>query len=566
MQDWKRALYLISGIGILVFFNSLFNGFVYDDGQQIVSNPLVHSFGNLPYFFMGGNFFDAGTGQILSVFYRPMPSVVFTLLYPFSGGQPFLFHLFQVLLHITNAFLVYLLFGKFFKKNLAIFLSLVFLVHPINQEVVAYISDLQENLFFFFGMVALLVSSSGVASLRKIFFVNFFLLLALLSKETATLFVPILFFSMYLWHKKTLTKYSIFSLLASTAVYLYLRFFVAHVVKITDALVPIMQATLLERITTMPAIAFYYVQTFSFPVQLALGHAWVVKQITLSNFYLPLFFDCMFFVFVFFLGRLLLKTERKNFSVYLFFTCWFVLGLSLHLQIIPLDATVADRWFYFPIVGLLGIFGTFCTLPWFKRMHKDLLLIAAIVILVLLSGRTIIRNTNWTDILTLCKHDLQFVPESYNVHSVCGSELLKIGQYEEAKKQYAVAAQLAPKWGANWYFYGLSFEYTKDVPRARAYYRRSIELSKEVNAYISLAATYLKYEHDPTQAKEIIEEGIHAYPRYQRLQVYLAVCEYELHHKEKALGIASKAHQSAPSTESQYVLNQIMNNQKIVLQ
>lgn len=53
-------------VGFLVFFNSLFNAFAYDDDLQIVSNPLVHSLVNIPYFFMGGSFFDAGTGQLLT--------------------------------------------------------------------------------------------------------------------------------------------------------------------------------------------------------------------------------------------------------------------------------------------------------------------------------------------------------------------------------------------------------------------------------------------------------------------------------------------------------------------
>lgn len=561
-----KVIHFIIIIGLVVFFNSLFNSFVYDDGLQIVSNPLVHSLVNFPYFFLGGTFFDAGTGQIISVFYRPILSTFFTFIYTISGGQPFMFHLFQLLLHITNACLVYILFTKFFKNTLSFFLALIFLVHPINQEAVVYISDLQENLFFFFGMITLLISASTITTIRKILLINVFLLLGLLSKETAILFIPVILFYMYIWQRASYAKGYFFSIVFTAGVYLYLRFFIAHVAKITDALVPIMQVPFTERLTTMPAIMYYYLKTFFFPSQLALGHSWVVKDFTIAQFYLPFFIDLLFLSFIYFLGTIIRKTHKKLFAVYLFFVCWFVLGLGLHLQIIPLDMTVADRWFYFPIVGLLGIFGVVFSLNWHIKIRKEIVLTVAVIIVILLSVRTMVRNTNWVNMLTLCQHDVQIVSEAYNVQSICGGELLKVGQFEEAKKHYEKAAVLAPKWGLNWYQYGLSYEYTKDIIKAREYYRKSIQLSSEVNAYVSLASTYLKYENDPKSAKKIVEEGLKKYPKYQRLQLYVAVCEYKSGNKQKALEIATKAHQTAPNNESQYVLTQISTNQEIKLQ
>ena len=36
---------------------------------------------------------------------------------------------------------------------------------------------------------------------------------------------------------------------------------------------------------------------------------------------------------------------------------YFSQKLGLHMQLIPLDLTVADRWFYFTMVGVLGLIG-----------------------------------------------------------------------------------------------------------------------------------------------------------------------------------------------------------------
>jgi protein O-mannosyl-transferase len=562
----KKILLFILCIGSIVYVNNLGNAFVYDDILQISENPLTHSLTNIHYFFMGGTFFDAATGQIANIFYRPMSSLFFTLLYTTGGGQPFIFHLFQLLLHMTNTYLVYLFLHKFFKSPLALFLSLVFLVHPINQESVSYISNLQEILFFFFGMSALLLTTQINLTKQKIIFLNMLLFFSLLSKETAIVFIPIIFFYTYFWQKKSFTPFYFLSILFTTLFYLYLRFFVVHVTPIINAIAPMMKATLAERITTIPSLIFYYLKTFFYPNDLALGHAWVVTTLDATNFYLPLFFDFIFFAIIFFIGAMFKKTNSKMFLPYLLFTLWFILGLVLHLQIIPLEITVADRWFYFPIIGLLGIIGTIFSFNWAKKINNNALILAGSIILLILSLRTMIRNTNWNTMATLCQNDLQIIPNSYSVQSVCASEFFKRGNYEEAKKHYQKATTLAPNWGSNWYEYGLTYEYTNNLTKAREYYKKSIQLNKEVNAYVSLASTYLTYEKDPEKAKKFIEEGLTSYPNYQRLQLYLAVCEDRLHNKQKAIEIATNAHQKFPTPESLYVLTQITNNQEVKLQ
>lgn len=559
-----KAIHIIVIVGIIVFGNMLFNSFVYDDDPQIISNPLVHSLSNLRYFFMGGTFFDEGSGQIIGIYYKPLLSTVFALNYTIFGPQPLPFHLFQLLLHIVNAFLIYILFRKFFNITISFIMSIIFLVHPINQEAVGYISALQEVLFFFFGMIALILSTNSSRNIKKIILINVFLFLGLLSKETAILFVPILFLYSYLFNKESFTKIYFFSITITTAFYLYLHFFVAHLAKITNAVLPIMKLSLLERMITMPAILFYYLKNFLWPNELAIQQVWIVKRVTFSQFYFPLITDVLFFLLIGLVGLFLLKSKKKMFFAYLFFLLWFLLGIVMHMQIIPLDATVAARWFYFPIIGLLGLLGTIVSsVTILNKAIKRLAIAVAVIVIILLSGKTIVRNTNWVNTLTLCIHDLPMSTDSYSLQAACASELLKVGRLREAQSHYAIAAKLAPEWGPNWYQYGVSYEYAKDIAKAREYYRKSIQLSNEVNGYVSLASTYLKYENNPQEAKKIVEEGLKSYPNYQRLQLYLAVCEYKLNNKQRALEIATRAYQTDPSPEAVYVLRQISNNEEV---
>ena len=47
----KKVIWIIVLVGFGVYFNSLFNGFVWDDEEQIVNNAIIQSMSNLPQIF-----------------------------------------------------------------------------------------------------------------------------------------------------------------------------------------------------------------------------------------------------------------------------------------------------------------------------------------------------------------------------------------------------------------------------------------------------------------------------------------------------------------------------------
>src|ERR1700722_16452791 len=154
-----KAIHWIVIVGLIVYCNSLFNGFIMDDTWQIVNNSIIHSLTNIPLFFSGSTF-DMGEAQMLAGnYYKPLMSLYFSILYTFFGATPFPYHLVQLILHILNSIFVFLLFKKFFTRPLSLFLSLIFLVHPINQEAAIYAADIQDILYFLFGIIALLIMS-----------------------------------------------------------------------------------------------------------------------------------------------------------------------------------------------------------------------------------------------------------------------------------------------------------------------------------------------------------------------------------------------------------------------
>lgn len=138
----KKAIMLIIIAGILVFFNGISNSFVGDDEAQIIENRLVHSVRNIPSFFAGGTFYNGGAQQLVGVYYKPLLNTIFSFIYTFFGPNFLAFHFFQIILHIINVCILFLFLKHFFGKSLSLILSLIFLVHPINNESVFYISAL----------------------------------------------------------------------------------------------------------------------------------------------------------------------------------------------------------------------------------------------------------------------------------------------------------------------------------------------------------------------------------------------------------------------------------------
>ena len=150
----KRVILIFSTIGILIYANSLFNPFFGDDNNQIKNNPSIHSILNIPSLFFQGTFPDV-IGNQRNNYYKPLLSSIYAMIYLFSGTNPFGYHLIQILIHIINGVLIYLIYTHSFTKKMSFLLALLFLIHPFNSESVIHISALQEPLFAIFGLTAL---------------------------------------------------------------------------------------------------------------------------------------------------------------------------------------------------------------------------------------------------------------------------------------------------------------------------------------------------------------------------------------------------------------------------
>lgn len=539
-----KVIHVLLFVGIITFANALFNPFVWDDSAYILDNPLTQSFNFFNYF--GNNIFN-NSGQ-----YRPLTIAYFALLHNLFGSIPFFFHFIQVLLHIINTCLLYILFKSVLNKRIAIFLGLIFLVHPMQVESVSYISSAGGALSFFFGMIALLLArSERNVSLTLLQYI--LLLSSVLVKESGILFFPLVIFYRWILRVKNIKKQIIY-ILSTAAIYLFIRIVIGNISIEGRPLIPIARLDFTERLINIPAVIFYYIKTFFYPSTLAIDQHWIVRHTTITDFYLPLILDFIFFTILLLLGVFIYRNRREIFSPYIFFCIWLVMGLAMYSQILPLDMTVADRWFYFGMAGILGFVGIFMQTfsKFVKNNNKTIIAILGILILVILMTRTIIRNYEWADYTRLYTHDIS-VSDNFLIQEEYAIDLVKDGKLNEALEPAKNSVEYFPH-EENLYNLGYIYEELGNLEKAKKYYSQALQATNYTpgethhnqNVYLRLARI-LVYSDDPNNSKKFIEEALKVYPNSDMLWLFLSLSEYKLQNKEAALAAVEHSYKLSPN-------------------
>src|SRR5208282_3099849 len=180
MNERMRVALLLA-VAMLVYGNTLLNGFTFDDDPYILRNPTVTNLS------IKGLFVPTRASNI----FRPVSFATFALNLAVGGGHPFGFHLFNLLLHAAVTLLLYLVLRKLLEgvqqgATVAWVAALLFAVHPIHTEAVASIVGRFELLAVGFLLAAWLLHLDDRPVLAVLCFA-----LALLSKESAVAFVPL---------------------------------------------------------------------------------------------------------------------------------------------------------------------------------------------------------------------------------------------------------------------------------------------------------------------------------------------------------------------------------------
>ena len=133
-------------------------------------------------------------------FYRPLQTVIFMLDALIGGEKPLFYHLSSLVIHILTVLSLYRLLKLLGIRNLtALFVALIFSVHPLLTAAVSWIPAMGDLLLGLFSLQLFIAFILYINSFKKTYLLlcSLFFLLAMFSKETAILLPLLLLF--YYW-------------------------------------------------------------------------------------------------------------------------------------------------------------------------------------------------------------------------------------------------------------------------------------------------------------------------------------------------------------------------------
>jgi protein O-mannosyl-transferase len=503
-NNWKYIIFLFAAVGFLIYGTSFNNPFILDDEFQILKNQNVLQSAKLLDNFKSSTM--SVNNEVVGIYYKPVMMMTYNLLWNAGKNTPFLFHVVQLLLHIVNSFFIFVLIKKLTDDSAALSLvaGLVYLVHPINSEAVLFIADMQEPLYIFFGLSALLIGM--YSNLRFRFFaLGILLLLSLLSKESGLLFVIayIAYAAIYARHQ---LKHLLATIFTSISTYLALRFGVANLGVSTPHEMQIANADLITRLVTMPKVLVHYINLFFYPNSIALTQDWIVNSISVESFWLPL---CELLLVLALITNYYFKTRSREF---IFFAICFFAGWGLHSQLVPLDGTVSDRWFYFTMIGFLGMLVIFVKRQ--NKLKRFLILYSAVLLLVPLAVTSFLRTKDWRSPLALYQHDISISPDSFYLNNNLGLVYLSAGNYTQSipyfEKTITVSKLKSNAWYVGWLNLGAAHMFNRNLVKAEEALKISIN-NDDIKAYRALTSVLIDL-NKLDDAKVLLQKGFKRYP------------------------------------------------------
>jgi tetratricopeptide (TPR) repeat protein len=440
---WKdtKLLYpvlIVLVISFAVLYPSLQNEFVnWDDDRNFYENELIVDLNE-------DNFWQ-NTKKIFQTpvigNYNPLTIFTFALeKYFFGLDSPFYWHLDNLLLHLLCTFLVYRLGLLLGLKSGAIILALLFGIHPMRVESVAWVTERKDVLFGCFYITALIFyvkqQLSGQRNKHLIPIIIFFIL-ALLSKiQAVTLPLSMLAIDYWLNRKISLRRiwekwyYFIISLafgllgifmlgeqgsFESNETYpLYDRIFVgsySYLVYLVKSIFPFRLSPLYPYPASVPW--YFYVSILTVPAYLILlYYAW-----------------------------------KRNWKAIVFGTVFFTVNIIFLLQILGAgQGFLADRFTYIPYIGLFFIFAYYSEKYLFEsRKLKNLALVSWAVYLLVLGSISWNQTKIWKNSGTLWTHVLKYYENITLPYGNRANYYRGIGANNKALADYAATIRLKPE-------------------------------------------------------------------------------------------------------------------------
>ncbi len=475
------SLYLV--LTGLIYFNSLKNGFVFDDQHYIVKNHFIKALDS------------QGLWDMFSSFhvwdYIPVTYLSLSIDYWLYGLNPAGYHFSNTLLHFLNTLLVYQLVLRITNSGMAsVWASLIFLAHPVQVESVAWIAERKNLLsFFFFSLSFLTYMRGGTRT-----FSLFLFLLACLAKPSVVI-LPLLL----ILYDVSFTRKQIKNIVLDKAPYFIISLVFAILTVLSNSrgggLREHPEHNPINTVFSMIVVFKEYMVKLLFPINL---NIWYPNQIYKSLLEPQVFISVLVVA-----GYIwLVKWSYSNQRVAFFGLVWFPIALLPVSHIIPIPQMMADRYLYVSGVGLLIALTAMA-----PELIKGKAFLALAVILIL-SILSLTRTQVYQDDLHLWQDSVSKNPHHTRSMMFLGISYWGKGEPERALEKLKQARILEPENNMAALYSAHIYAELEEWGQAENLYRELIQKNPKDQKYYTHLAVFLGNRNQIEESLNLLNHAL----------------------------------------------------------
>jgi tetratricopeptide (TPR) repeat protein len=572
-------VYLIIAFSVfLLYANSVSNSYVLDDFSVIKENNIVNQgTKNLGLIFKTS--YRSGYLNVNDGLYRPLSLAMFAIEWSISPDNPSLGHFINLLVYLCCGFVLFKTLQRLMPDiNNFIILGtvLLFIAHPIHTEVVGNIKSRDELLCFLFSFLSIHGVLKYIDSGKSYFLIisSISLFMAFLAKESAILTFPILFLMLLFFRKEALKNALaiIVSLITPFVIYMLIRksvldsFAGIQSVALIDNPVGAQSNFVLKFMGSMQVLGDY-IKLFVFPHPLVYDYSY--NSIPLENgINLSIVVGI---ILVAALVATMILTYKKH-PIISFAIGYIFASLSLYTNLVfSIGATKAERFTFLASFGfclaLAYLIAKILKLEIIKsntleikhQAQKFFYLTSAI--LVLYSYKTISRNSDWKDNITLYTHDVDLNPGSAKTHYYLGNELIKKVAEEETDsiKRTALfmkgidevkkSVSIFPQYSDGYTQIGVGYYKLNNMDSAAVYFNKGLQYNPNNSVALSNLGAYYFNKGRYAEAIEIYKKTLRLNPRFIDAMINMGSCYGASRQYNDAIIWFSKAYELDPANK-----------------
>jgi protein O-mannosyl-transferase len=528
---WLTGILILTVIVYLPVFKAGFTN--WDDQMYIYENRFIKqlSFEQIRKFFTG---YFVGN-------YHPFTMLSIAMDFYFAKLNPIWYHIHNLLLHLLNTLLLFWFIRLITKKQfVALFVALLFGIHTMHVESVAWIAERKDVLYTFYFL------------LSAVFYVKYYSARIENKKYFSFYILSLLFFICSLFSKGQAVTLPIVLLLTD--------YFLGRNFKKASACLDKIPFILLS--LTFGIIALYAQKSAAaFPetpnynlietlvlatYNIAVYLAKLIMPLNLSTFYplpdkigghLPVIY-WLFVPVIFILFFAIIYWWKKN-KPLVFGLLFFLANIVLVLQLIPVGgARIADRYVYIASIGIFIIIAL--GFDWLRERYQfsnkliyRLILFVFVCWIGLLCTLTLQRTKVWNNSLVLWTDVLHKFPGTQRALINRGNALFDLGRHQEAIKDYNIVLAKNPTDVAAYINRGRAKANIGDLQGAISDFTICTRLSPgDYLPYYNLGILYA-LTGNKVQSYTSFSGSIHANPEYAEAYFYRAQISVELGYKDQ---------------------------------